>query len=207
MTRIFLLLLIALICAPAAFAQQSRDYSFYEFYVGYAHERANNNADKFDRNGTATINGKTVDFVSENVGLNGFNAEFNQNVTRHIGIVTSFTGTYNTTGYFDVKSGKTFDVRVQRYDLMAGPRYNWRPGGVVPFVHGLFGISHVHADFGDVFGKSRSDTAFAMAIGGGLDVHAGDHLDVRAVQVDWVPTFFNGQRQDNLRFGAGIKIK
>ena len=206
MTRIFLLLLVALMCAPAALSQ-SKDYTFYEFYVGYAHERANNDADKFDRNGTATINGKTVDFASEKVSYNGFNAEFNQNVTRHIGLVTSFSGTYNTTGYLDVKSGKTYDAKIQRYDLMFGPRYNWRPGGVVPFVHGLFGFSHIRADFGNVFSKTKSDTAFAMAIGGGLDIHAGEHLDVRAVQVDWVPTFFNGRRQDNLRVGAGIKLK
>src|SRR5438128_12648060 len=100
MTRIFLLLLVALILAPSAFAQNRRDdYSYYEFYVGYAHERASNNADRFDKNGTATFNGNRVDFASEKVGYNGFNAEFNQNVTRHIGIVTSFTGTFDETGY------------------------------------------------------------------------------------------------------------
>ncbi|PYS63587.1 MAG: hypothetical protein DMF74_09670 [Acidobacteria bacterium] len=154
------------------------------------------------------LNGRTVDFVSEKVNYNGFNAEFNQNVTRHIGIVTSFTGTYNTTGYFDARSGRTFNARVQRYDLMAGPRYNWRPGGVTPFVHGLFGISHMRASFDDTLTpRVKSDTAFAMAFGGGLDVHAGEHLDVRAIQVDYLPTFFNGKRQDNIRAGAGIKIK
>ena len=207
MTRIFLLLLIALVCAPAAFAQ-NRDYSFYEFYVGYAHERANNNADRFDKNGTATFNGARVDFRSERTGYNGFDAEFNQNVTRHIGIVTSFSGTYDTTGYFDQRSGRTFRASVQRYDLLAGPRYNWRASGVTPFVHGLFGVSHVRAKFDDLTtNRTRSDTAFAMAFGGGLDVHAGEHLDVRVIQVDYLPTFFNSKRQDNIRASAGIKIK
>lgn len=203
MTRIFLLLLIALICAPAAFAQ-SKDYSFYEFYVGYAYERADNNADAFNKDGRAKINGNSVNLVSERNGYNGFDAEFNQNVTRHIGIVTSFSGTYKTVGYADTKSGKTFNAKVQRYDLLAGPRYNWRTAGVTPFVHGLFGISHIRAEFAD---KTRSDTAFAMAFGGGLDVHAGEHLDVRVIQVDYLPTFFNGKRQDNIRASAGIKIK
>ncbi len=209
MTRVFLLLLIALICAPAAFAQNRRDdYSFYEFYVGYAHERANNNADRFDRNGNAAFNGARVDFRSERAAYNGFVAEFNQNVTRHIGIVTSFSGTYDTTGYFDQRSGKTFNASVQRYDLLAGPRFNWRTSRVTPFAHGLFGISHMRAKFDDLTTKrTRSDTAFAMAFGGGLDVRAGDHLDVRVVQVDYLPTFFNGKRQDNIRASAGIKIK
>ena len=110
MTRIFLLLVIALMCAPAAFAQ-GRDYSFYEFYVGYAHERANNNADRIDRNGTATINGNAVDFASKREPYNGFNVEFNQNVTRHIGIVTSFSGTYATNTYVDRNSGRRSNLR------------------------------------------------------------------------------------------------
>ena len=74
MTRFFLLLLIALICAPAAFAQRD-DYTYYEFYVGFAHERANNNADRFDKNCRVTFNGTPVDFHSEHVGYNGFMAE------------------------------------------------------------------------------------------------------------------------------------
>jgi len=207
MTRIFLLLLIGLICVPAAFGQD-RDYSRYEFYVGYAYERANNNADGFDKNGTVSCNGALVDFRSERASYNGFEVEFNQNVTRHLGIVTSFSGTYDTTGYFDQRSGRTFNARVQRYDLMAGPRYNWRASGVTPFVHGLFGISHLRARFDSVLvPQVNSDTAFAMALGAGLDVHAGEHLDVRVIQVDYLPTFFNGKRQDNIRASAGIKIK
>ena len=204
MTRIFLLLLIALMCAPAAFSQ-SRDYSFYEFYVGYAYERANNNADTFDKNALAKINGARINLASEKTGYNGFEAEFNQNVTRHIGIVTSLSGTFKRNeGFFDSNSGKTFRANVNRFDLLAGPRYNWRTGGVTPFVHGLFGISHIRAAFDD---RTRTATAFAMAFGGGLDVHAGEHLDVRVVQVDYLPTFFNGKRQDNIRASAGIKIK
>ncbi len=186
MTRIFLLLLIALMCAPAAFAQ-NKDYSYYEFYVGYAYERVDNDAGTFNKKKTP---GATVNIASGNRNYNGFMAEFNQNVTRHVGIVTSFSGTYR-------------DSR-QRYDLMIGPRYNWRGESVTPFVHGLFGISHVRAEFDD---RTRSATAFAMAFGGGLDVHAGEHIDVRVIQVDYLPTFFNGKRQDNIRASAGIKIK
>ena len=203
MARFSLLLLIAVICAPALCAQD-RDYSFYEFYGGYAYVRGDNFGDTFDRNGRKPINGSSVNFDSERVGYNGFQAEFNQNVTRHIGIVTSFSGTYRSTDFFDRNSGRFFDANIQRYDLLAGPRFNWRPGGVVPFVHGLFGISHIRARFDD---RTRSDTAFGMAFGGGLDVNAGEHVDVRVIQVDYLPTFFNGRRQDSIRAGAGIKIK
>jgi len=207
MTRTFLLLLIALVCAPAALAQ-SDDYSRYEFYVGYAHVRGDNNADRFDKGGFARFNGSPVNFESKREGYNGFNAEFNQNINRHVGIVTSLSGTYDTTGYLDLNSGRIFKASVQRYDLMIGPRYNWRSDGVTPFVHALFGVTHMRASFDDALtSRRKADTAFAMAFGGGLDVHAGEHIDVRAVQVDYLPTFFNGKRQDNIRVGAGIKIK
>ena len=209
MSRFSLLFLIALLCAPAALAQSRRDdYSFYEFYVGYAHERAYNNADRFDKGGQVTFNGARVDFAPERVGYNGFTAEFNQNVTRHVGIVTSLTGTFDSTGYVDLRSGRTFNADVQRYDLMIGPRYNWRPSGATPFVHALFGFSHLRAKFDDpLSSRQKSDTAFAMAFGGGVDVHASEHIDVRPIMIDYVPTFFNGKRQDNFRAGAGIKIK
>ncbi len=207
MTRLFLLLLVALICAPAALAQ-NKDYSRYEFYVGYAYERAENNAPTLDKNGRATFNGATVTFADERANYNGFNAEFNQNLNRHVGIVTSFSGTYNNHGYVDTKTGRQFGASVQRYDLMIGPRYNWRSSGVTPFVHAMAGITHLRASFDDpLLSRKRADTAFAMAFGGGLDVHAGEHLDVRVIQVDYLPTFFNSERQDNFRVGAGVKIK
>lgn len=205
MIRLFLLLLIALVCAPAALAQ---DYSRYEFYVGYAHERANNNADQFDRNATATINGNRVDFASRRESYNGFQVEFNQNVTSYIGLVTNFSGTYGTTGYRDSLSGGTFNASVARYTLVAGPRYNWRTSSVTPFAHGLFGFTHIRADFNNPNCTApRSRTGFAMAFGGGLDIDAGEHIDVRAIQVDYLPTFIGGKRQDNIRASAGIKIK
>src|ERR1041385_4055826 len=115
MFRPFLLLLVALMFAPAACAQSS-DYSHYEFYVGYAYERAENNAATFDRNGRARFNGNTVVFDDRRENYNGFHTEFNQNITRHIGIVTSLTGTYNNSGYLDLRSGRTFGASTQRSD-------------------------------------------------------------------------------------------
>src|SRR5947208_40588 len=87
----------------------------------------------------ATINGSRVDLVSRRQSYNGFEAEFVQNLNSHIGIVASFSGTYGTTNFQDRLSGRTFRAHVQRYDLMVGPRYNWRTAGVTPFAHALFG--------------------------------------------------------------------
>ncbi len=209
MTRFYLLFLIALMCAPAAFAQNKRDdYSYYEFYVGYAYVRGNNNADYFDKGGTARFNNNRIDLISDRTDNQGFTAEFNQNVTRNIGIVTSFTGTFDNTGYVDSISGRTFNAKVQRYDLLIGPRYNLRSRRVTPFAHALFGFTHMRAKFDDqITPRRKADTAFAMAFGGGLDIHASEHIDLRPIMIDYLPTFFDGKRQDNIRAGAGIKIK
>lgn len=206
MTRIFLLLLIAAICAPCALAQD-KDYSFYEFYIGYAHQRSFNNANHFDRGGRATFNGAPVDFAKERVAYNGFTGEFNQNVHRNVGIVTSFTAGFDDTAYVDLNSGRVFNASVQRYDLMIGPRFNARNRVVTPFAHALFGITHMRANFDDRLSHKKHDTAFSMAFGGGVDIHASEHIDIRPIMFDYVPTFFDGKRQDNFRVGAGVKIR
>ncbi|MBA2705884.1 MAG: hypothetical protein H0U60_18765 [Blastocatellia bacterium] len=46
-----------------------------------------------------------------------------------------------------------------------------------------------------------------MALGGGLDIQATKHVDLRAIQVDYLPVFRKGHREDGLRFSAGVKIK
>jgi hypothetical protein len=46
-----------------------------------------------------------------------------------------------------------------------------------------------------------------MALGAGLDIKAGKHVDVRAAEVDYLSVFFSHKREDGLRFSAGVKIK
>jgi len=57
---------------------------------------------------------------------------------------------------------------------------------------------------------SASQTAFAMAVGGGLDIRANKHFSFRPVAVDYVLTHFpslstgNTQNQNSIRATAGI---
>ena len=76
-------------------------------------------------------------------------------------------------------------------------------------IHALFVVNRYHAKFRnhDFTCPDTSDTAFAMALGGGLDIQATRHVDIRAIQVDYLPVFRNGHREDGLRFSAGVKIK
>ncbi len=211
MRKLLLLFAIVLVCAPAGFAQS--DYSNWEFFVGYAHERANNGADRLDIRGRAiNPNGSTrrVDFVSERIPYNGVTTEVVANVTPHVGLVTNFAATFANTDFVDALSGQRFRARVSRYTLLFGPRYNWRnESPFIPYAHALFGVARYQAKFrdNDFTCPDTNDTAFAMALGGGLDIRAGNHVDVRAAQVDYLPVFFSHKREDGLRFSAGIKIK
>lgn len=210
MRKLLLLFAILLVWAPASFAQ---DYSNWEFFIGYAHERANNGADRLDRRGVAiNSNGTTqrVDFISKRIPYNGGTAEVVANVTRHIGLVANFSATFANTDFVDALTGRRFNARVSRYLLLGGPRYNWRnDSAFIPYAHALFGVARYQAKFhnGDFSCPDTSETAFAMALGGGLDIKAGSHIDIRAAQVDYLPVFFSHGREDGLRFSTGVKIK
>ena len=211
MRKLLLLFAILLVCAPAGFAQS--DYANWEFFIGYAHERANNGADRLDRRGQAiNSNGSTqrVDFISKRIPYNGFSTEVVANVHRNIGLVANFSATFANTEFVDGLSGRRFNARVSRYLLLGGPRFNWRNSSpLIPYAHALFGVARYRADFrnDDFTCPDTSETAFAMALGGGLDIRAGNHVDIRAAQVDYLPVFFSNKREDGLRFSAGVKIK
>ena len=210
MRKLLLLLAIVLVSAPASFAQ---DYSNWEFFIGYAHERANNGADRLDAKGVrVTSTGATaaVDFPSKRVQYNGFTGEVVANVTRNVGLVGNFSATFHNAKFRDSLSGQILNARLARYTMLFGPRVNFRNDSrLIPYAHALFGVARFKADFedADFTCPDTSETAFAMALGAGLDIRASDHIDIRAGQVDYLPVFFSNGREDGLRFSAGVKIK
>ena len=51
---------------------------------------------------------------------------------------------------------------------------------------------------------TETETGFAGAFGGGLDIRAGDRIDVRVIQFDYNPTRLFDSTQHNFRIGVGI---
>ena len=210
MRKLLMLLAIILISAPVGFAQ---DYSNWEFFIGYAHERANNGADRLDARGlriTPSGASAPVDFPSKRVPHHGVTGEVVANVHRNLGLVGNFSATFNNATFRDSLSGQSLDARLSRYTLLFGPRVNFRNDTpLIPFAHALFGATRYHADFddGDFSCPDTDETAFAMALGAGLDIRASDRIDIRPIQVDYLPVFFDKKREDGIRFSAGVKIK
>ncbi len=97
--------------------------------------------------------------------------------------------------------------------LLAGPRYTLPlgrvSGGRVSVAgQALFGAVHgFDADFFTGSAHAQTATAFAMALGGFVEMPLTHALSLRAVQVDMLQTNLPngaGDRQRNLRIGGGI---
>lgn len=94
-----------------------------------------------------------------------------------------------------------------------GPRYTWSHPSqkLVVFGHGLIGEAFgLDSVFPSPRGTETDFNAFALQVGGGVDLRISKHFGLRAVQADWVRTQFPNSTtnvQNNLRLGAGIVFR
>jgi hypothetical protein len=126
--------------------------------------------------------------------LNGWNAQGTYNLKRWLGATADFGGYY----------GSPFSLSAHNTSFLFGPTVSMRTSHFTPFVHALFGVDHASAA---LFGGSVSDTSFAMAIGGGLDVPVKGRFSVRAAQVDWLRSDHFSTSQNNLRLSTGVVFR
>jgi hypothetical protein len=120
----------------------------------------------------------------------GWNASLTGNFKHVLGITGDFSGVYNSR-----------HVNSSVYTYTVGPVLTARLPVVQPFVHALFGGATTNIE-------GASDNAFAMFLGGGLDIGLRKGIGLRLVQADWVMTKFGGQTQEHQgRVSAGIVIK
>ncbi|MCI0349811.1 MAG: porin family protein [Acidobacteriales bacterium] len=120
-----------------------------------------------------------------------------------------FGVTADLSGYYtDVFVGGA-NVDVSAHNFLFGPTVSYRTSKYTPFAHSLFGASRASVDLGFLapFGFSATDTAFAMALGGGVDWHLNERWSVRPVQLDYLMTRFASDTQNNLRFSIGVVVR
>jgi len=110
------------------------------------------------------------------------------NLTKLIGIKADFSGNYGkplTVPGFSTPSGRA-------YTFLFGPVFSLRKEHITPFAHALFGGNHISVDSFTITGvgtsPSFSETAFAMAFGGGVDWKLTHHFSVRLGQFDYLYT-------------------
>ncbi len=132
--------------------------------------------------------------------LNGGSASAAYNFRDWLSGVAEFGG-------YHVGSANGVNVDSNMTTYLFGPRVTYRRSRLSPFAHVLFGPAHAGSG---VFATSNSHTAFATALGGGVDWKVRDRFSIRPVQFDYLLTHFpeitngNNQTQNNLRVSTGI---
>lgn len=233
MRKLIMLAILIACAAPLTFAQttSTSDYPSVEFFAGYSHGRIDNSEnsgltadDIIGIPGTFT---STSDFLNEDsVGFHGFETSIVGNLNRYVGLKGDLSGHFKSeeaTATFTPVGGpaitQNFNVKARLWNVLGGIEVKGRnESAVTPWVHGLAGIAHGTIDFSATntpFGnlsESTSDTGFAAAFGGGLDIRAGNRVSVRA-SGDYNPSWLgdnstfgtgNSSRQDNFRFSIGL---
>jgi peptidoglycan-associated lipoprotein len=169
-------LLVAILMA-AALAVSAQEMPRFEVFGGYSYVNV----------GSSNLGSSQ----QKGFGLNGWNGQASVNLTNWLGVTADFGGNY----------GSPFAVSIHNYTYMFGPTLSYRAQHVVPFAHALFGGGHLSGSIG---GLSSTDNAFAMAVGGGLDIPFKGHFGVRVAQVDWMRTQYFKTDQNNVRVSTGV---
>ena len=181
MRKLFLLAALVLILPLTGLAQKAPKA---EIFGGYSYLHADDDDGGLD--------------------LHGWNASAAINFTKYAGIVADFSGHYDTA---TLSPGVRADLSA--YLFLVGPRFTYREHKVLqPFGHVLLGAARSHTSTFGTLGRVKfDDSAFAMAIGGGLDAKVHDRLAVRLFQADYVLTRFNDDSQHNFRLSTGLVLR
>jgi hypothetical protein len=134
-------------------------------------------------------------FLGAGFNSHGGSASLAINPNSWLGIVSDFGGYHG--------SNQGVDLTTVTY--LFGPRLSYRSKApITPFVQALFG--GVHESVG-LSGASGSSNAFAMSVGGGLDLCADSHWSWRIVQAEYLLTTLNAgrdDRQNRARISTGV---
>jgi hypothetical protein len=139
----------------------------------------------------------------------GWDSEGQYNLNRFLGITGNIGGNYGRLQP---------DTPIKdNYTYVFGPTFSVRRQSATIRVHTLFGASSTNILVAHPGSSNNSDTAFAMAWGGALDVKLNQRFAVRLGELDWVYTRHdlslinvNGTQlkdhQNNIRYAGGITI-
>ena len=220
MKKLLLIFCITMLSSIFVTAQTTDDFHKGEFSVGFS----NNQVDT----GISDDNEDLRDFFRDREGFNGVEVSGVGNLNRYVGLKGDFSVHVKDFDFDVPRVGTTpatrFEVDASLYNFLGGVQVkdNSKEGSRFrPFGHALAGVAHRRTKLDNEFFTSafcqqigvncrqdfnESETGFAAAIGGGLDIKATERFSVRAFQVDYNPTRFGGSIQNNFRFGVGIVI-
>ena len=199
MKKIVSISVLVLLCSLAAVAQ---DVPKAEAFLGYNYVRINS---------TTNIS---------SYSSNGGSAQLALNFGKWVSGVADIGGYHN-----GVVNGYEIDNTMLSY--LFGPRINIRKGRVTPYFNTLFGgiwfgastakqiapCSGTNCGSTTTTGRAAGSlNAFAMAVGGGVDIKLSKHVAFRPIGLDYFltrlknPILQEDHNQNNLRYSAGINF-
>ncbi|HTU36282.1 MAG TPA: hypothetical protein VMF66_20955 [Candidatus Acidoferrum sp.] len=125
---------------------------------------------------------------TDHPNLNGWELTGVYNAYHWIGVAADFTGEYG--------SVDGLSTHINTY--LFGPQVRLHTP-VSPFAHALFGVAHE-----TVAGTESS--AFAAAVGAGIDIRVAPFVSFRPIQLDYLVTRFGSGTQSQPRASAGIML-
>ena len=148
----------------------------------------------------------------EGTDMSGWNFSLAGNLNNNLGIVGEASGHYNRESSTNALG--TTSSKLTFHSFLAGPRiterrYKW----ISPFVHSLFGFTRVNAKLsqsitGAPTASSQNDvSAFALALGGGLDITNDPRFFIRLIQADYFLVRADKIKHEGLRISAGLLLR
>jgi outer membrane protein OmpA-like peptidoglycan-associated protein len=145
----------------------------------------------------------------------GATGSFTYNASKWLGLTAEY-GAYHFSRQIYVLNGTNYTPSTTSgsfQTFLFGPRVNWRRfDHFVPFVEFLAGGTRAGTQLtGDTIDSSQ--TTFAMAAGGGVDVILMKNLAWRFFQADYLMTNYTGSlmapsgRENNFRIGSGLVLR
>ncbi len=201
MNKLIAAFCLAIISSVCVFAQTGEEYNKNEFFVGYSNQQ--------------------VDF-GERTTFNGFEGSYVRNVTRYFGIKADVSGAYRNDDFettFPTSPTTNTTIRTEfkssLYNFLGGVQVkdNASEARFKPFGHALAGVAHSRSTIKSPPTLSSpenftfTDTGFAAALSGGLDVKINNRFDFRVIQVDYNPIYFRDRFNNNVRLSIGLVFK
>ena len=163
---------------------------------------------------------------TNNHSLNGGGGTAVLNLNSYLGVKMDLQGYGSMTSNFIIPPSVNFpngangSVSGNLFTYLFGPQIKFRTPKVQPYTHVLLGGAHSSV-YGNAFRTicqptasvcsftgSPSNNAFAMAVGGGVDIPVSHLVSIRAGEVDYLLTNFSNRftnsNQNNFRYLGGV---
>lgn len=130
------------------------------------------------------------------------------NANRWLELTANFGGNYGTPEIANVL-GVGINAKTNTHTFLFGPTVTYRnKSRWTPFTHALFGVARAQLSDVSALGTTApgalTDQGFAMAAGGGVDVHMNKFMTTRVAEVDWVRTSVFDNTQNHVRVTTGL---